>query len=67
MLRAGQNAVGQLRDGLRLVAGGRVIGDEVEHRRKVGSGAGTSTRRAAAPGYRRNNINLYALNAYNVT
>ena len=35
MLRAGDNAGGQLFDGLWLVAGGRVIGDEFEHATKI--------------------------------
>jgi hypothetical protein len=35
MLRAGQNAGGQLFDGLRLVAGGRVIGNEFKHMGKL--------------------------------
>ena len=36
VLRAGQNAVGQLRNGLRLVAGGFERRNEFEHALKVG-------------------------------
>ena len=39
VLRAGQNAGGQLFNRLRLVAGGRVIGNEFEHGLKVESAA----------------------------
>ena len=38
MRRAGHDACRQLRNGLRLVAGGRVVGDEFKHPGKVGSG-----------------------------
>jgi hypothetical protein len=36
MLHAGTDGRGQLFDGLRLVAGGRVIGDEFKHAQKLG-------------------------------
>ena len=46
VLRAGQNAGGQLRNRLRLVAGGRVIGDEFKHAAKVRTAAAQRQRDA---------------------
>jgi len=44
MLRAGHNAIGQLRNRLRLITGGRVFGHEFEHDRKVGNMTGSRQR-----------------------
>ena len=40
MLRAGQHALRQLRNRLRLVAGGRVVGNEFKHRPRLAAGVG---------------------------